>query len=102
MGREVRGGQISRISCVITSQPGSRPAENHPFPPTIMRSDGHDFARLTNLADGIFAVSMTFLAFTIQVPPPGPGPDGSLVPRLGAMLPQFGILALSFAVACRI
>jgi uncharacterized membrane protein len=67
-----------------------------------MRSDSHDFARLTNLADGIFAVAMTFLAFTIQVPSPGPGPDGSLAARLGAMLPQFGTLALSFLVAARI
>ncbi len=31
---------------------------------------GVDFARLTNLADGIFAVAMTFLAFSIQLPPP--------------------------------
>jgi uncharacterized membrane protein len=67
-----------------------------------MRNDGHDFARLTNLADGIFAVAMTFLAFTIQVPPPGPGPDGGLAQRLGAMLPQFGTLAFSFCVAARL
>ena len=67
-----------------------------------MRNDSHDFARLTNLADGIFAVAMTFLAFTIQVPSPSPGPDGSLAARLGAMLPQFGTLALSFLVAARL
>jgi uncharacterized membrane protein len=67
-----------------------------------MRNDGHDFARLTNLADGIFAVAMAFLAFTIQIPPPGPGSDGSLVARLGAMLPQFGTLALSFFIAARL
>jgi uncharacterized membrane protein len=67
-----------------------------------MRNDGHDFARLTNLADGIFAVAMTFLAFTIQVPAPGVGPDGALTQRLGAMLPQFGTLAFSFCVAARI
>ena len=67
-----------------------------------MRNDSHDFARLTNLADGIFAVAMTFLAFTIQVPPPGPGPDGKLAARLGAMLPQFGTLALTFFIAARL
>jgi uncharacterized membrane protein len=67
-----------------------------------MHNDSHDFARLTNLADGIFAVAMTFLAFTIQVPPPGPGPDGNLAARLGAMLPQFGTLALSFLIAARL
>ena len=32
-----------------------------------MRNDRHDFVRLTNLADSIFAVAMTFLAYTIQV-----------------------------------
>jgi hypothetical protein len=37
------------------------------------RNDNDDFARLTNLADGILAVAMTFLAFTIPVPPPVPG-----------------------------
>jgi uncharacterized membrane protein len=67
-----------------------------------MRNDGHDFVRLTNLADSIFAVAMTFLAYTIQVPSPGPGPDGSLPARLGAMLPQFGTLALSFFIAGRL
>jgi uncharacterized membrane protein len=67
-----------------------------------MRNDGHDFVRLTNLADSIFAVAMTFLAFTIQVPPPGSGPEGSLSARLGAMLPQFGTLALSFFIAGRL
>jgi uncharacterized membrane protein len=67
-----------------------------------MHSNSHDFARLTNLADGIFAVAMTFLAFTIRVPPPGTGPDGSLTVRLGAMLPQFGSLALSFFIAARL
>ena len=61
-----------------------------------------NFARLTNLADGIFAVAMTFLAFTIQVPRPGPGPDGELAARLGAMLPQLGTLAFSFFVAARL
>jgi uncharacterized membrane protein len=67
-----------------------------------MRNDSHDFARLTNLADGIFAVAMTFLAFTIQVPPPGPGPDGNLAARLGATLPQLGTLTFSFFVAGRL
>jgi uncharacterized membrane protein len=67
-----------------------------------MRNNSVDFARLTNLADGIFAVAMTFLAFTIQVPPPGPGPDGSLAAHLSAMLPQFGALAFSFSIAARL
>jgi uncharacterized membrane protein len=65
-------------------------------------ANGHDFARLTNLADGIFAVAMTFLAFTIQVPPPGSGLDGSLAARLRTMFPEFGTLALSFFIAARL
>jgi len=43
-----------------------------------MRSDSHDFARLTNLPDGILAA------------------------RLDAMLPQFATLALSFFIAARL
>ena len=39
------------------------------------------FDRLTNLADGIFGVAMTFLAFTIQVPAAGEGPDGGTCRR---------------------
>jgi uncharacterized membrane protein len=64
--------------------------------------DTHDFARLTNLADSIYAVAMTFLAFTIQVPAPDGEPDGDLARHLGAMLPQFGTLALSFLIAARL
>jgi len=67
-----------------------------------MRDKSHDFARLTNLADGIFAVAMTFLAFSIQIPPPGPGSDGSLAARLRVMLPEFSTLALSFFIAARL
>jgi uncharacterized membrane protein len=67
-----------------------------------VRNDNADFARLTNLADGIFAVAMTFLAFTIQVPAPGPGPEGDLAARLRDMLPQFGALAFSFTIAARL
>src|ERR1700704_6417396 len=46
------------------------------------------FDRLTNLADGIFGVAMTFLAFTIQLPAAGEGPDGGLAGKLTALLPQ--------------
>jgi uncharacterized membrane protein len=60
-----------------------------------------EFNRLTNLADGIFAVAMTFLCFTIQIPAPGKGPHGELGPRLIAMLPQLSALTLSFFLAAR-
>ncbi len=78
------------------------PGRRTPAAELPMRNDIQDFARLTNLADGIFAVAMTFLAFTIQVPTPGAGPDGSLAARLGAMLPQLGTLAFSFIIAARV
>jgi uncharacterized membrane protein len=60
-----------------------------------------DFARLTNLADGIFAVAMTFLAFTIQIPPPSHTPDGDLAAKIVALLPQLGALALTYLLAAR-
>ena len=43
-----------------------------------MRGPVLEFGRLTNLADGIFAVAMTFLAFTIQLPATSEGGDGGL------------------------
>jgi uncharacterized membrane protein len=60
-----------------------------------------EFGRLTNLADGIFGVAMTFLAFSIQLPAVGYGPDGGLAGKLTALLPQFLTLALSFAFSAR-
>lgn len=67
-----------------------------------MRGPALDFARLTNLADGIFAVAMTFLAFTIQLPATSSeGPDGGLARKLLALLPQLVILAFSYALAAR-
>jgi uncharacterized membrane protein len=68
-----------------------------------MRGPPFDFARLTNLADGIFAVAMTFLAFTIQLPAAtsSEGRDGGLALKLVALLPQLVILAFSYALAAR-
>ena len=66
-----------------------------------MRSPTLEFGRLTNLADGIFSVAMTFLAFTIHLPVVVAGPYGGLPARLVELLPQFLTLALSFAFAGR-
>jgi len=66
-----------------------------------VRSPTLEFGRLTNLADGIFSVAMTFLAFTIHLPVVADGPDGGLPARLVELLPQFLTLALSFAFAGR-
>jgi uncharacterized membrane protein len=67
-----------------------------------MRGPALDFARLTNLADGIFAVAMTFLAFTIQLPATSSqSPDGGLSLKMLALLPQLVILAFSYGLAAR-
>jgi uncharacterized membrane protein len=61
-----------------------------------------DFVRLKNLADGIFAVAMTFLAFTIQLPAPQPGvADGSLLSKLHGALPQLAALVFTYVLAVR-
>jgi len=68
----------------------------------MMRGPTLDFARLTNLADGIFAVAMTFLAFTIQLPATSSqSPEGELALKLLALLPQLVILAFSYGLAAR-
>lgn len=66
-----------------------------------MRKPVLEFSRLTNLADGIFAVAMTFLAFTIQLPAAGGGPDGGLAGKLSALLPQLLLLAISYVISAR-
>lgn len=66
-----------------------------------MRGPVLDFGRLTNLADGIFAVAMTFLAFTIQLPATSQGRDGGLALKLVALLPQLAVLAISYVLAAR-
>jgi uncharacterized membrane protein len=67
-----------------------------------MRGPTLDFARLTNLADGIFAVAMTFLAFTIQLPATSSQSlDGGLALKMRALLPQLVILAFSYGLAAR-
>ncbi len=60
-----------------------------------------DFARLANLADGIFAVAMTFLAFSIQLPTPDRTHDGGLLAKLHTVVPQLGALTLTFFIAAR-
>ena len=62
---------------------------------------GVDFARLTNLADGIFAVAMTFLAFSIQLPLPDATPDGGLAHKLHTLLPQLGALTITYFLSAR-
>ena len=67
-----------------------------------MRGPVLEFGRLTNLADGIFAVAMTFLAFTIQLPAASGGADdGGLARKLMALVPQLVTLAFSYSLAAR-
>ena len=66
-----------------------------------MRRPVLDFARLTNLADGIFAVAMTFLAFTIQLPATSSQSPMGAWRQAAALLPQLVILAFSYGLAAR-
>jgi uncharacterized membrane protein len=59
-------------------------------------------SRLINISDGVFAVAMTFLAFTVRLP--APAADGSRAPlaeTLRQMLPQFYTLGIAFVCAAR-
>jgi len=58
--------------------------------------------RLIGISDGVFAVAMTFLAFTVRLP--AAGPDGSRPPAAEALrqvLPQLYTLAIAFFAASR-
>jgi uncharacterized membrane protein len=74
---------------------------NSQFPrPQI--SDAMSLSRLINISDGVFAVAMTFLAFTVRLP--AAAPDGSRPPAaqaLAQMLPQLYTLAIAFVAAAR-
>lgn len=61
--------------------------------------DTHEFARVINLSDGVFAISMTLLVLTLDVPAV---PDEELTQALIAQLPQFIAFALSFALVANI
>lgn len=70
-------------------------------PDTGPRDERQELARILALSDGIFAISLTLLVLTLEVPNLG-GPEWSLDDRLrGALiryLPEIGTFALSFAI----
>src|SRR2546426_4222781 len=57
-------------------------------------------ARIETLADGVFAIAMTLLAFNLTVPEVLPTQDPSVVlpGELVGLLPRFAIYAISFVV----
>jgi uncharacterized membrane protein len=58
--------------------------------------------RLMNISDGVFAVAMTFLAFTVRLP--AAAPDGSRPPlsqTLAQMVPQLYTVGIAFIAAAR-
>ncbi len=58
--------------------------------------------RLISISDGVFAVAMTFLAFTVRLP--APGTDGVRPPvaeALRLMLPQLYTLTIAFFAVAR-
>lgn len=57
-------------------------------------------ARIETLADGVFAIAMTLLAFNLAVPVFAVGDDAAtLLPgKLWDLLPNFALYAISFVV----
>jgi uncharacterized membrane protein len=73
-----------------------------PHHPTSQEPDAMSLSRLINISDGVFAVAMTFLAFTVRLP--AAAPDGSRLPlhqSLSQMLPQLYTLTIAFVAAAR-
>jgi uncharacterized membrane protein len=58
-------------------------------------------SRIEAFSDGVFAIVITLLILTIQVPQlPGREPGPALAAALRSMVPKFLSYALSFAIAC--
>ena len=58
-------------------------------------------ARIEAFSDGVFAIVITLLILTIQVPQvQGPDPAPALARSLAGMAPKFLSYALSFAIVC--
>ncbi len=54
-----------------------------------------EFSRVTNLSDAVFAIAMTLLVLTLDVPEPG---SGGLTSELVDQLPQLVAFGLAFAL----
>ena len=66
----------------------------------LLRAKGAaDNVRLNALSDGVFAIVITLMVFSIKVPEVGPGRAAADLPHaLVGLLPDFAILSLSFVV----
>jgi uncharacterized membrane protein len=58
-----------------------------------------EFARVANLSDAVFAIAMTLLVLTLDVPRPG---AGGLAGTLVGQLPQLVAFALAFALVANL
>jgi uncharacterized membrane protein len=71
-------------------------------PPTAARRHDRDtpeFARLVNLSDAVFAIAMTLLVLTLEIPDV---PAAELAAAMAADLPRFIAVVLGFALVANI
>ncbi len=68
-----------------------------------LERDAHEveFARIVSFSDGVFAIAITLLTLTIELPDVPPGDDPALVRDLLRELPDLLAYAISFAVVGR-
>jgi uncharacterized membrane protein len=74
----------------VTSHPEPRVASDQ-----VAGRDSNEFARVVNLSDAVFAIAMTLLVLTVDVPQV---PSGELASALYGDLPQLGAYALAFTL----
>jgi uncharacterized membrane protein len=78
---------------VSSSEPSAPPSERH-YP-----RESAEFARVTNLSDGVFAIALTLLVLTLDAP--GVPPE-ALASALVEQIPQLVVFLLAFGLVANI